>query len=194
MNSSFFVQMHDLPDYCHPVYSSLNRSLQFYASRKALLFSIEDHLNKKIEHHFDKLEIINHHYLKQYPNIVVSLSHTQNIGAALCASRNEYQSVGIDIELKTRKVKEGALKFYSHKKDDLSLNHLQLWVAKEACFKAISPHFDSFEGEITLSKIWVNNFQFGLVDQVLGHFTLSEEVIGQHKIVVAKSFIKTIGP
>lgn len=87
-------------------------------------------------HEISELEIENHHHLKHHPDLIVSLSHTRGISAAICSK--QHHSVGIDIEHMDRKFKSETAKFFKTSKDD-DMNLLQLWSVKEAAFKAVDP-------------------------------------------------------
>ena len=86
----------------------------------------------------EDLDIHNHQYLKSDKFTLVSLSHTKDLACAATATRDEIQSIGIDIELTHRAVKPGIEKFYRNSSDQIRDN-LLLWSLKEAAFKAISP-------------------------------------------------------
>ncbi len=108
---------------------SEKRVREYCASRKALSLacSLEG---------MDQLEITNHHHLKNYPNIRVSLSHTRGLSAAVASK--QLSSVGVDVEYIDRAFNHKASKFFL-RDDDLEMPLLELWTIKEAAFKAIDP-------------------------------------------------------
>lgn len=101
------------------------------------------------------LELINFQNLPKFPDYLVSLSHTKGAGAAVIALKNEYLSLGIDIEWNERIMKPGTEKFYRHPEDSLYENNLELWTMKEAAFKALSPL--GYPGVLVLSKIIIQD-------------------------------------
>lgn len=74
--------------------------------------------------------------LKNLPHIQSSLSHSQeHIGCAYTNQKDTY--IGIDIESTHRKMTSEAKRLFSHPQDAKHSNLLELWVKKEAAFKAI---------------------------------------------------------
>ncbi len=139
------------------------------------------------------LEITNHYNLKQYPQFCASLSHTGNIGAALLSSINKYSSVGIDIELKGRKITPGAQKYYFNEHDKPDSNPLDIWIKKEAAFKAISPLLSKFRWKkvLLLKHIWIKRDKFGLMGRkkVLGKILKLDRKLGNREIIIAVALL-----
>jgi 4'-phosphopantetheinyl transferase EntD len=110
-------------------------------------------------------EIINHHHLKNWPKLLVSISHTSNngltIGAAAIHDKEQASSIGIDIEFSDRLVNKNTTKFFINKYDQINdTSLLHIWTFKEAAFKAIAPLLP----EITLlNHLWIKKLEFGIV-------------------------------
>jgi len=109
---------------------------QKIAARLALYDSIIG-MGKKLN--FEHMEIINHHYMVNVPGTLVSLSHTKDLAVAIIAQQNEIFSIGVDIERMDRDVKPEIVNKFKNDQDSNQLSDLELWVCKEACFKALSP-------------------------------------------------------
>jgi len=73
-------------------------------------------------------------------------------------------SVGIDIEKSSRKVNPGTHKFFINSEDGEQLDPLQIWVLKEASFKALFPLRVQlgYTKTWTLNDFWVNSNLFGI--------------------------------
>ncbi len=93
--------------------------------------------------------------LPHYPEFITSISHTKGAGAAVLGLKNEYLSLGIDIEWSNRLLKDEAQRFFRHQADSNYENNLELWTMKEAAFKALSPL--GHPGVLVLSKIIIQN-------------------------------------
>lgn len=143
-----------------------------------------------------ELEISNHYNLTQFPEIVASLSHTGNLGAALLAPIKQYPSVGIDIELKERKVSKGAEKYFFNEHDLPGSNPLEIWIKKEAAFKALSPVLSKFKWKkvLLLKHIWIKGDKFGLLGRkrVLGKIVMLERNLGSKTILISLALLKTL--
>lgn len=109
------------------------------------------------------LELVNYQNLKNYPNYVLSLSHTRGAGAAILAKKAEIASLGIDIEWSDRHLKDEAARFYKNPEDSVYENKIELWTMKEAAFKALSPR--GFPGVLVLSKIIIQDGVFFTKEQ-----------------------------
>ena len=146
-------------------------------------------------HEETELEISNYYNLKQYPEIVASLSHSKNIGAALLAPIEKYPSVGIDIELKDRKITSGAEKYFFNEHDRVGSDPLLVWTKKEAAFKALSPLIYKFrwKKELLLKHIWIKGDKFGLIGRkrVLGKIINLERNLGNRTLLISLAFLKT---
>ncbi len=108
----------------------------YLLSRLALRRALAD---MSIHIPLDNLFLIKNSYIQGLDNVTASISHTKDAAIAAISKRDKIQALGVDIELKTRSVKEGAHKYYINEKDKLnSYDQLESWVIKEACYKAIS--------------------------------------------------------
>ena len=159
----------------------------YYNSRKALL-SILKEFGPWTMH---DLEIKRHLHLIRDPKIKVSLSHTKQYGAAACSNAPDILSVGIDLELSNRQMKDGSEKYFVNDMDPKE-DSLKLWVKKEAAFKALSPLVKKKYPNLLLKQIWVTDDSFGIYPQkkVLGSLKL--EIIEEfnEKFYKATSWIK----
>jgi phosphopantetheinyl transferase (holo-ACP synthase) len=98
----------------------------------------------------DQIEITNHTYLKKIEiQHAVSIAHTNELGMA--ALGIEIDSLGVDIELKSRVIKAGIEKFFINSEDTTSLHSLEIWCIKEASFKALSPYKNLWEDKEVLT-------------------------------------------
>lgn len=155
---------------------------QWLVSRFALLMALKEYgIEVK---NSDELEIDRFLSLQYYPNLLVSLSHHKDWGAAIICQSSSILSVGVDIEDVKRVLKEGTKKFFVHSKDS-SMPLIKLWIAKEAAFKAISPLWEN-EKVLVLSDIWVTNESFGIAEERLGTLTFFDEsqaIIGAYALL-----------
>jgi phosphopantetheinyl transferase (holo-ACP synthase) len=68
---------------------------------------------------------------------LLSLSHTAGASVAVLAERKFISGIGIDIEWMDRELSSGVASKFIHQSEHLfNLSPLQMWVIKEACFKA----------------------------------------------------------
>jgi len=167
-------------------FSALARQKSYYASREALKMAL-----KKMgisANTFTDLEIENHHHLVHYPDLLVSLSHTQHLGAAWVSKSDEQLSIGLDLELCQREVKKNTFKFFINS-DDSSEDPLQLWVKKEAAFKAISSHL--LIPDLTLKSIIIDkqNFHLNNNDKIKGIVTLKKMSDDDETFWLAQAFL-----
>jgi len=110
------------------------RKIAFAASRLALQEALKA---LGISASMNELRLINYSGLEKWPELTMSVSHSKNSGAAIVARRSEFRSVGIDLELKDRPVRDDVLKRISHHSDFLH-SPLKNWCLKEAIYKCIS--------------------------------------------------------
>ena len=129
----------------------------FLNSRGALanILTAQGH---KIDNLKNDLELINYQNLILFPQYLTSISHTRGAGAAVLADKNDYLSLGIDIEWSTRQLKPESQKFFRNQDDKSTEDLLKLWTMKEAAFKALSPL--GYPGVLVLSKIIIQNDEF----------------------------------
>jgi phosphopantetheinyl transferase (holo-ACP synthase) len=129
------------------------------------------------------LALTNFRELAAYPQFLTSLSHTKNLGAAVLVNKSEVMGIGIDIEWQDRLIKPGAEKFFVNIQDKHALSPIELWTAKEAAFKALSP-LGTFPGVLVLSKIIIQDNNF---------FTQEEpHLIGQFRVYHQSDYVFTI--
>ena len=81
----------------------------------------------------------NYNSIKDRPDIRCSLSHSQEYAAAVASKNQNILALGIDIELKSRKIQTKSQAYFLNDEDERSqFSDLELWSIKEACFKAAS--------------------------------------------------------
>lgn len=196
---SFNVYSHTgaLPKEVQERFSSDTLRHNFYNSRKALEISLLKAFPGIAKwEDWNNLEFDNFLHLKNYPTILHGLSHTKNLGAAVAVSSEQYESVGIDIEWKTRKIKEGILKFFRNEKDHQDIDNLSLWCAKEAAFKAVYPLeklWSSLHEVLVLNHLFINKEkEFGLVknEKVLGKIEILFDSIQENDYLLALASIE----
>lgn len=131
------------------------------------------------------LELVNYQNLKNYPDFVLSLSHTKGAGAAVLGKKAEVQSLGIDIEWSDRNLKDEAGRFYKNPEDSVYENKLELWTMKEAAFKALSPL--GYPGVLVLSKIVIQDGEFFTKErpEIKGRVTTHLKNLDSKKLWVA---------
>lgn len=116
------------------------RKKGFLLARLALLEGLEGEGHKLS---INQLRLLDYSTLEILPQYTISLSHTKGAGAALIAEKDVFKSVGLDIELDDRVVKNNVAERISHPNDQ-KIRKIELWCLKEAAFKALmnSGHFD----------------------------------------------------
>ncbi|MCK5883132.1 MAG: hypothetical protein KAG61_05545 [Bacteriovoracaceae bacterium] len=180
------------PDTYLQAASSPSRGRDFYLSRTALKNCLVDLSPDFDKIGLDDLAIENHQHLEKYPQIAVSLSHTKEYAAAIISDDPHVVSVGIDLELTTRPIKKGIIKYFDHNFDS-AYSPLELWVIKEACFKAAWPIFQKEKASaMVLKDLWVNQTEFGVFDikHPVGRITLNYIDLFDEKFLVATAIIK----
>ncbi len=121
------------------------------------------------------------HALEGLPQISYSLSHSKSWAAAFVAPTQMARQVGVDIELKTRKVPDNVKHRLLNSKDQVT-DSMKLWVIKEAAFKSLP--------RLAQEGIWLNNI---VVEE--GSFFLENtpfkgrfEVTEMSEVLIAKAF------
>ncbi len=134
------------------------------------------------------LELVNYQNLKNFPEYVLSLSHTKGAGAAVLAKKAEIASLGIDIEWSDRHLKDEAARFYRHPEDSSYKDKLELWTMKEAAFKALSPR--GFPGVLVLSKIIIKDGEFYTNERPLirGRVETHLKIVDNKKLWIAIAY------
>lgn len=110
-----------------------SRKTGFLLARQALQNCLRE---QGVELEVKDLNLINYSQIKAYPSYTFSLSHTENWGAAIVGNKNDYRSLGIDIESNERTVSMQILERIRHP-EDKKLRNIELWCLKEAAFKAL---------------------------------------------------------
>lgn len=103
-----------------------------------------------------QLKLKNYSTLQDFPDLTLSLSDSRDCGAAMIAKRQDFRSVGIDIEHEERQVKENILARVSHPDDQRTLRKIELWCLKEAVFKALM-NSGCFEKPVEFSSIRIGD-------------------------------------
>ncbi len=138
-----------------------------------------------------QLEISNHLHLKAIPQYIVSISHNKDYAAAVVTNDPIINSIGIDIEARSRLISPKIIEKIQNSLDIIDSNNrlllIQIWSMKEAAFKALSPIDNSI---IILNDVWINcnNCNFGRYPQteVLGKLDTFKE--GPLTVTIAKHF------
>ena len=155
-----------------------------FASRMALKKLLERH---KVNTQLKNLTITNHLFLTHFPNFLVSISHSKFYAAAALGETNHYRSVGIDLELCSRKIANGAERHFINIEDSFApeVTPLQKWCMKEAAFKALSPLISDYplNKSLVLKDIAFDQYYFGLplFAKKIGEVSLeTKKFDGQH--------------
>ncbi len=147
----------------------------------------------------EDIEISEHHHLKKYPDLLVSLSHTREVAAAILAQKSkDLLGVGIDIEKSDRLVKPELLDKFQNDRDE-GLDPLELWCAKEAAFKA-SSYFWKKEKTFVLKDIGVTSTSVTAGDNVFTSidFEVADTCSGtiefslEENFLITTAFVKTL--
>ncbi len=123
----------------------VNRYKEWALARLCLELCLEDMgLSRRPQDLVFKSE----HLLEGIPTVSFSLSHSKDWATAFVASTQIARLVGVDVELKTRKVPDNVKHRLSNPKDSVQ-DAMQLWVIKEAAFKSLP--------RLAQEGIWLNN-------------------------------------
>jgi len=147
--------------FSHPILEEMrpHRRLDYGGSRQALS-------NLLAKEGFDRQfppELINHHRIVDAPGYVGSFAHTKGVGAAALAGTDNIYSVGIDLEEVDREVSESNLRFFMNDREP-QISPLEIWVLKEAIYKALTPRLLDGKASCSLKKIYLKAgglFAFG---------------------------------
>lgn len=175
-----------IPQKIQMLFSHPGRQASYYATRKALKLALLKQGISVLD--WEDLQINKHHHLEKYPDVLVSLSDTEKIGCAFIASEKLHRSIGVDIELCDRKMKDSVLKFFINADDKYS-DPLQLWTQKEAAFKAISPF--CHEQELNLKMIAVKDHTFVLKGSpdLTGTLSIEKVLFENKELWVTKAYL-----
>lgn len=184
----------DIPQEVLQRFPHSQRAKNYYISRKALLECLDD---KNLD--WDQLEIEKNLKLKYFPKTLVSISHTDDIGAAITASTEKHLSIGIDIEKRGRRFNEKTKKFFLNTSDQYKAGDslLEIWSFKESAFKALSPVITQFpdlfkkDRELLLKDIWIKDLAFGLFgsNRVLGTLEKHLKVVNEQEILITLAYM-----
>lgn len=177
---TFEISTQDNAPHNFPVYKNIYSKMARIA-----LFKILKSIKKSPS--FDDLQISNHCTLTTIPNYKVSLSHTKKAACAIVTDDANIKSIGVDIEWATRVVKPGIEKFFLNDKDTQELTKLEIWMAKEAIFKAISPLYQG-EKVLVLKDITVQLNSFKCFD-FSGEFFFSIKKFDNRELKIATAWI-----
>lgn len=114
---------------------SAERLLETFYSRLCLKLVLK---NKGIYLLWRDLGLDDSFRLYQLSELPISLSHTKDISIAIIANDDKINSIGIDLESKTRVISEAVQKFMNHPNDLMSLPSISRWCLKEAAYKCFS--------------------------------------------------------
>lgn len=166
---------------------SSERNDQSLAAREGLKKLIQEHYpsSKDID-----LSIIRHHHLEHAPNILVSITHTEDWAIAAIKEKEDSQGIGIDIEKITRPMNERTKRFFVNQEDRFDDSLLHLWVQKEACFKALSVFIE----DLTLKKVIVQGEDFHTEDVLLykGTVTVEKRQLEDEIYLIGKAVLTSI--
>ena len=164
---------------------------EYYSSRLALRRCL---LAEKISLRPKALEIVNYHHLSSHPHCVVSLSHTRLknslcVAVAALGKDSDYCSLGVDIEWGKRSLPLGPLRRILHPEDTPYLGSLELWVMKEAAYKALWPLVEE-KMALQFSKISIQGDRLDFAQEnIQGIVHLKTFVIDQRPCRVAVATI-----
>ncbi|MBP9674386.1 MAG: hypothetical protein KBD63_04760, partial [Bacteriovoracaceae bacterium] len=113
--------------YPHAPYHSEHK-MNFFRSRFALRESLK-RLDYSLD--YDVLVLQDFHFLKKFPEIKISVSHTQECAMSLVTINPLIKSLGCDIEKKLRPYSSAIEK-------KIGAKTLEEWTLKEACYKALT--------------------------------------------------------
>ncbi|HVK59930.1 MAG TPA: hypothetical protein VM432_00210 [Bdellovibrionales bacterium] len=106
-----------------------------------------------------------HQALLLVPGFRFSISHTDDAALVWLADEDECKGVGVDLEPRDRAISDAVYKKLLHTLDRSTLSPIQLWSAKEACFKSVSLEN---QAELVIAKIFVEGERFQTDDLVSG--------------------------
>lgn len=95
-------------------------------------------------------EFDGHHRLKHHPEFMFSLSHSKDWAGAWVLPNSTALGVGLDLELKSRKISHEVFQRMHHP-DDVNLDLTVHWAIKEAAYKSLPATIQN--------KIWLNSIK-----------------------------------
>lgn len=135
----------------------------------------------------DKLKLQNYSTLAGFPDLTLSLSDSRDCGAAILAKRQDFRSVGIDIEHEERVVKDSIMARIGHPDDQKTLRKIELWCLKEAVFKALM-NSGEFQKPVEFSSIRIEDHTWSHPPSGLSGTWESEKSEG---LVIARAFLES---
>ncbi len=172
-------ELQELLKNSYPEASHPSRIAGFYSSRNSLLSNL-----RKIypQASFKNLMISDYRELTDYPDVVLSLSHSPLAGASVVALKKDYLSLGIDIESIQREVKESIIQRVTTE-SDLKLPSRETWCLKEAIYKCVSNSglvegTLEFKDMVIQDKKWLHS-----PSQLSGEWRLFSEL--DHQVAIA---------
>lgn len=171
------------------------RARQHASSRMAISLLLQKDFN--IDLPPEEIEIVDHQFIKGFPELKVSLSHTKDAWAlATISNHQDVLGLGVDLEFTDREIKKGIEKLYINEEDFWQEEPLQLWCFKEAAFKAISPLLESdvLNKTFVLKDIIVEGDEFLLkgMDQVLGNFEQYQIKVEEQEFLITEAYLKRL--
>lgn len=111
-----------------------------------------------------------------------SLSHSKDVAAAWLEPAAKYRGLGLDVELRDRKVPPQVKARLQHPLD-LAMKDLELWSLKEAAYKALPP---LAQQDIWLNRLIISDQTFTLENSPFrGAWSLFQEA----EVVIAKAWL-----
>lgn len=133
-----------------------------------------------------QLKLKDYSILEDFPDLTLSLSDSRDCGAAILARRQDFRSVGIDIEHEERQVNDAILARVSHPDDHRTLRKIELWCLKEAVFKALM-NSGRFEKPVEFSSIRIADRSWSHTPSGLNG---TWEIDLSDGIVIARAFLE----
>lgn len=155
-----------------------NRYKEWALARLCLELCLED---MGLPRRAQELVFKNEHLLEGIPSVSYSLSHSKTWAAALVASTQIARLVGVDVELRARKVPDTVKHRLLNPKDH-PREAMELWVIKEAAYKSLP--------RLAQEGIWLNNLIVGENSFELegSPFRGRFELTGLSEVLLAKAY------
>lgn len=112
----------------------------WYSSRLALLKCL-DEMSMTLP--INRLKVSNHLHIDNITHLRASMTHTEYdqgmfLSGAIVSHSSGHLSVGIDLEQEDREISEKIKNKFHHSQDE-NLEAIEIWIRKEASYKAITP-------------------------------------------------------
>lgn len=189
---------------CHPRQLSSQKEKECWTARRCLRELLQNFFPSTSDQiTLETLEIENYHTLKTFPQFLISLSHTSTSAVAAIAERKNFLGIGIDIEESGRVLSPHTHHHFINDQDSLqNWTPLQLWVLKEAAFKALYPLLTpnqlsinlakwKKEGPLVLKDLWIQERHFGLKGQSfpIGEYSLEKVSLGDRDYELGQAWV-----